>query len=109
MAMRANMAFESVDFTASRLPRGQRQILIQTYMAHHLGMSFLSLAYLFLNQPMQKDLRQSLGSRQRYCCCRNKFQRPGTFYSGSANVARDNDFADRFEMRVIDRPGYNYT
>ena len=95
--------FESVDFTASRLPRGQRQILIQTYMAHHLGMSFLSLAYLLLNQPMQKDLRQSLGSRQRYCCCRNKFK-GRYFYSGSANVAEITTSPTVSKMRVIDRP-----
>lgn len=45
---------EAIDYTASRLPRGQEYALINSYMVHHQGMSFLSLSYLLLNQPMQK-------------------------------------------------------
>lgn len=45
---------EAIDYTASRLPRGQEYALINSYMAHHQGMAFLSLSHLLLNQPMQK-------------------------------------------------------
>ena len=46
--------FEAIDYTPSRLPRGQSRVIIRSYMGHHVGMSFLSLAYLLLDRPMQK-------------------------------------------------------
>ena len=38
----------------SRLPRGQSSAVVRSFMAHHQGMSFLSLAYLLLDRPMQR-------------------------------------------------------
>ena len=46
--------YEAIDYTPSRLSRGQSSMIIQSYMAHHQGMGFLSLAYLLLDKPMQK-------------------------------------------------------
>src|ERR1035437_260642 len=45
--------YEAVDYTASRVPPGQSNVTIYSYMAHHQGMGFLSLAYLLLDRPMQ--------------------------------------------------------
>ncbi|MFT5961891.1 MAG: cyclic beta-1,2-glucan synthetase, partial [Burkholderiaceae bacterium] len=45
---------EAIDYTASRLPRGQPFAVIQSYMVHHQGMGFLSLAYLLRERPMQR-------------------------------------------------------
>jgi cyclic beta-1,2-glucan synthetase len=46
--------YEAIDFTPSRLPRGTPRVAIRQFMAHHQGMSLLSLAYLLLNKPMQR-------------------------------------------------------
>ena len=46
--------YEAVDYTPSRLPRGRTNVVIRSFMAHHQGMSLLSLAYLLLDRPMQK-------------------------------------------------------
>jgi cyclic beta-1,2-glucan synthetase len=46
--------YEAIDYTPSRLPRGQSSAVVRSFMAHHEGMSFLSLAYLLLDRPMQK-------------------------------------------------------
>ncbi|HEV3340130.1 MAG TPA: glucoamylase family protein, partial [Pirellulales bacterium] len=46
--------YEAVDFTPSRLPRGTPRVAIRQFMAHHQGMSLLSLAYLLLDRPMQR-------------------------------------------------------
>ena len=46
--------YEAVDYTPTRLPRGKKSVVIRSYMAHHQGMSFLSLAYLLLDRPMQR-------------------------------------------------------
>ncbi len=46
--------YEAVDYTPARLPQGQNSVTVKSYMAHHQGMSLLSLAYLLLGQPMQR-------------------------------------------------------
>jgi cyclic beta-1,2-glucan synthetase len=46
--------YEAVDYTPSRLPLGLSSIVVRSFMAHHQGMSFLSLAYLLLDRLMQK-------------------------------------------------------
>jgi hypothetical protein len=46
--------YEAVDYTPSRLQRGQSSAIVRSYMAHHQAMHFLSLAYLLLDQPMQR-------------------------------------------------------
>jgi len=46
--------YEAVDYTPTRLPRGQASVVVRSFMAHHQGMSLLSLAYLLLDRPMQK-------------------------------------------------------
>ncbi|RPI10970.1 MAG: cyclic beta 1-2 glucan synthetase, partial [Zetaproteobacteria bacterium] len=46
--------YEAIDYTPSRLPRGQSSVVVRSFMAHHEGMSLLALAYLLLDRPMQK-------------------------------------------------------
>ncbi|HPY41385.1 MAG TPA: glucoamylase family protein, partial [Thiolinea sp.] len=46
--------YEAIDYTEARQRRGEKSEVIQSYMAHHQGMSLLAMAYLLLDQPMQK-------------------------------------------------------
>jgi cyclic beta-1,2-glucan synthetase len=46
--------YEAIDYTPSRLPRGRSSVVVRSFMAHHQGMSFLSLAHLLLDRPMQR-------------------------------------------------------
>ncbi len=46
--------FEAIDYTPARLPRGQTGVVVRSFMAHHQGMSVLSLGHLLLDRPMQK-------------------------------------------------------
>ena len=46
--------YEALDYTASRVPSGQTHAVIRSFMAHHQGMSLLSLAYTLLDRPMQR-------------------------------------------------------
>ncbi len=46
--------YEAIDYTPTRLPRGQSSAVVRSFMSHHQGMSFLSLAYVLLDRPMQK-------------------------------------------------------
>ncbi|HEY2187440.1 MAG TPA: glucoamylase family protein, partial [Caldimonas sp.] len=46
--------YEAIDYTTSRLPRGQSSAVVRSYMAHHQGMGLLGLAHLLLDRPMQR-------------------------------------------------------
>jgi len=46
--------YEAVDYTPSRLPPGVDSVTVRQFMAHHQGMSLLSLAHVLLDQPMQR-------------------------------------------------------
>ncbi len=46
--------YEALDYTASRVPNGQTHAIVRSFMAHHQGMSLLSLAYTLLDRPMQR-------------------------------------------------------
>ncbi len=46
--------YEATDYTPGRLPSGKEFALVRTHMAHHSGMSLLSLAYALVGQPMQR-------------------------------------------------------
>lgn len=45
--------YEAVDYTSSRLPRGARCEVVRSVMAHHQGMSLVSLANYLLGSRMQ--------------------------------------------------------
>jgi cyclic beta-1,2-glucan synthetase len=44
--------YEAIDYTPERLPRGRRRVIVQCFMAHHQGMSFLSFANCLQNNRM---------------------------------------------------------
>ncbi len=46
--------YEAVDFTPSRVPPGRKHTIVRSFMAHHQGMTLLSLAYVLLHRPMQR-------------------------------------------------------
>jgi len=55
--------YEAVDYTRARLPSGKSRVIVRSYMAHHEGMAFLSLAYLLLDRPMQRRFDSDLAFR----------------------------------------------
>src|SRR5262249_712041 len=48
--------YEAIDYTADRLPKGQRWQVIRSYMAHHQGMVFLALANALLDDVVPRRL-----------------------------------------------------
>jgi cyclic beta-1,2-glucan synthetase len=44
--------YEAVDFTRDRLPHGHRHEVIQSFMAHHQGMSMLAISNLLTDEKM---------------------------------------------------------
>ncbi len=46
--------YEAIDYTPSRVPRGKNHAIVRSFMAHHQGMSLLSLTHVLLGRPMQR-------------------------------------------------------
>ncbi len=46
--------YESIDYTASRLPEGEKLEVVKAYMAHHQGMTIVALANVLLGAAMRR-------------------------------------------------------
>ncbi len=57
--------YEAVDYTPARLLPGTTSVTVRQFMAHHQGMTLLSLAYLLLGKPMQRRFEADATLRRR--------------------------------------------
>ena len=98
--------YEAVDYTTSRLPRRKSNAIIQSFMAHHQGMAFLSLAYLLLDKPMQKRFEADVQVKTTLLLLQERIPRIATFYSPSVHVADAAGISTGIEtpMRIINTP-----
>jgi len=96
--------FESIDYTPSRLPRGQSKVLIQTFMVHHQGMSLLSLAYLLLDQPMQKRFESEPQFQATLLLLQEQIPKVTGYYSSATDTSTITVASPMPEMRVIKTP-----
>jgi cyclic beta-1,2-glucan synthetase len=68
--------YEAVDYTPSRLPRGQTHVVVRSYMAHHQGMGFLAMAQVLRGPRMQRPSSKAIRAcRPRCRCCTKKCPR----------------------------------
>jgi cellobiose phosphorylase len=76
--------YEAIDYTPSRLPRGQSSAVVRSFMAHHQGMTFLSLAYLLLDRPMQKRFEAEPVFQATMLLLQERVPKATMFYSHTA-------------------------
>ena len=81
--------YEAIDFTPSRLPRGQSSAIVRSFMAHHQGMSFLALAYLLLDRPMQKRFESDPVFQATTLLLQERVPKATAFYSQIVEDADD--------------------
>ncbi len=98
--------YEAIDYTSSRLPRGQSNVIIRSFMAHHQGMSFLSLSYLLLKQPMQKRFEAEVQFQSTLLLLQERIPRVSSFYSPVMHISDSSIIAENAEIpiRVINTP-----
>ena len=98
--------YEAIDYTQSRLSRGQTGAIIQSYMAHHAGMSFLSLAYLILDKPMQKRFNSDPMFKSAVLLLQERIPKNTEFYSNKQSVLdiHTTSASPDMPVRVITRP-----
>ena len=98
--------YEAIDYTPSRLPRGQASAVVRSFMAHHQGMSLLSLAYLLLDRPMQKRFEAEPVFQATMLLLQERVPKATAFYSHIAELS-DLQGASRgteTPMRVFSSP-----
>jgi cyclic beta-1,2-glucan synthetase len=98
--------YEAIDYTQSRLPHGQSSALVQSFMAHHEGMSLLSLAYLILDRPMQKRFESDLLFQATMLLLQERIPKATAFYSHTTGISDVLSSSDSLEMpvRVLGSP-----
>ncbi len=79
--------YEAVDYTASRLPHGHSSAVVRSFMAHHEGMSLLSLAYLLLDRPMQRRFESNPLFQATMLLLQERVPRATAFYSHTAEIS----------------------
>lgn len=93
--------YEAVDFTPSRLSRGQSKAVIKTFMVHHQGMSLLSLAYLLLDRPMQKRFEADAQFQTALLLLQEQVPKTTGFFQATADTEDITPVSTNPEMRII--------
>ena len=98
--------YEAVDYTPSRLPRGQRSVVVRSFMAHHQGMSLLSLAYLILDRPMQKRFESSPLFQATMLLLQERIPKATPFLVHAAELSaiRATSGGPEMPVRILDSP-----
>ena len=79
--------YEAIDYTASRLPRGQDFAVVRSFMAHHQGMGLLAISYLLHDRPMQRRFESDPLLQSTLLVLQERVPRSGAFYSSTHEVA----------------------
>ena len=98
--------YEAIDYTPSRLTRGQSNAVIHSFMAHHEGMTLLALAYLLLNRPMQKRFESEPLFQSTTLLLQERVPKAITFYASPTELASSQKEAIPSEtsVRVLNTP-----
>ncbi len=99
--------YEAIDYTASRLPSGQASAVVRSFMAHHQGMSLLSLAHLLLDRPMQRRFASAPSFQATALLLQERIPKTTAFYAQThGEISDERSAAGSLEapMRVLDSP-----
>lgn len=96
--------YEAIDYTKRRLPRGQNHVVINSFMAHHQGMGFLSFAYVLLNKPMQNRFATELRFQATLELLQERIPKRAIFYAHTAKAADIHTTELDAQLRIINTP-----
>ena len=98
--------YEAIDYTPSRQRRGETSAVIQSYMAHHQGMSLLSLVYLLQDRPMQKRFESNPLFQATLQLLHERIPKATAFYARTAEFSNIRATSGALErpVRVFDSP-----
>jgi cellobiose phosphorylase len=99
--------YEAIDYTASRLPRGQSSAAVRSFMAHHQGMCLLSMAHLLLDRPMQRRFESDPIFQATLLLLQERIPKATAFYAHTTEISEQHMASDAPEtpIRVFRSPG----
>ncbi len=92
--------YEAVDYTPSRLGRGQSRAIVRSFMVHHQGMTLLSLAHLLLRQPMQRRFESDPTFQATLLLLQERVPKNSVMHPHTADSSELGSFADSTEASV---------
>ncbi|HEX2327759.1 MAG TPA: glucoamylase family protein, partial [Candidatus Angelobacter sp.] len=95
--------YEAIDYTPSRVPRGQTKAIVRAYMAHHQGMSLLGLSHALLDRPMQRRFEAVPIFQATTLLLQEKVPKATALYSAPDALPETGKITDEFEapLRVF--------
>ncbi|HAA03308.1 MAG TPA: cyclic beta 1-2 glucan synthetase, partial [Syntrophobacteraceae bacterium] len=93
--------YEAIDYTPTHLPHGQSNAVVRSFMAHHQGMSLLSLAYLMLDRPMQKRFESDPAFQATMLLLQERLPKATAFYSHTAGISEAHSAVHPVEEKPI--------
>ncbi|PZX60488.1 cellobiose phosphorylase [Algoriphagus ratkowskyi] len=96
--------YEAIDYTKTRVPRGENHVVINSYMAHHQGMGFLSIAYVLVNKPMQHRFAAELRFQATLLLLQERIPRTSIFQAHTAKVTELLTSKTDSQLRIINTP-----
>ena len=102
--------YEAIDYTPSRLLHGQSSAVVRSFMSHHQGMIFLSLAYLLLDRPMQKRFESDPLFQATMLLLQERIPKVATFYVPADEITGSQPTSSVAEtpVRVFNTPIRRY-
>ncbi|HEU5219896.1 MAG TPA: glucoamylase family protein, partial [Gemmatimonadales bacterium] len=98
--------YEAVDYTPSRIPRGQSRAVVRSYMAHHSGMGLLALGRLLLGRPMQQRFEADARFKATALLLQERVPKATAFHPHTPEVAEHGPLIGEAEtsIRVVASP-----
>jgi len=98
--------YEAIDYTPSRVPPDKDHVVVRSYMAHHHGMTLLSIAYALLGRPMQRRFATAPSFRATELLLQERVPRAHAIFPHPAEVSPNAATATDVEhdLRVFTTP-----
>ena len=96
--------YEAIDYTPSRLQRGQSSAIVYSFMSHHHGMSLLALAYLLQDKPMQRLFEAEPQFKASLLLLQERIPKATVFFAHSTDIAEIDYVTPGQETRIVNTP-----
>jgi cellobiose phosphorylase len=93
--------YDAVDYTPTHLPRGRSSAVVRSFMAHHQGMSFLSLSSVLLDRPMQKRFESDPAFQATVLLLQERPPKATAFYSRASELSEANPATQPVEEKPV--------
>lgn len=79
--------YEAIDYTPSRVPRGEQHAVVRSFMSHHQGMALLALDHVLRDAPMQQRFVADPQFQATLLLLQERAPRAGVYVKGLTQAA----------------------